>query len=33
VVISHSTRRLTAGLFEYGNLGRVTLKGLPPEQV
>jgi class 3 adenylate cyclase len=28
VVISHSTRRLTAGLFEYCDLGRVTLKGL-----
>jgi len=28
-VISQSTRRLTGGLFEYGNLGRVTLKGLP----
>jgi class 3 adenylate cyclase len=27
VVISHHTRRLTAGLFEYLDLGRVTLKG------
>jgi class 3 adenylate cyclase/predicted ATPase len=27
VVISHHTRRLVAGLFEYLNLGRVTLKG------
>jgi len=29
VVISQSTRRLTRGLFEYANLGRVALKGLP----
>jgi class 3 adenylate cyclase/predicted ATPase len=28
VVISHSTRRLSAGLFEYRDLGRVALKGL-----
>jgi class 3 adenylate cyclase len=28
VVISHSTRRLSAGLFEYRDLGKVTLKGL-----
>src|SRR5467141_3475937 len=28
VVISPSTRRLTSGLFEYGDLGRVVLKGL-----
>ncbi|HEV2551121.1 MAG TPA: adenylate/guanylate cyclase domain-containing protein, partial [Stellaceae bacterium] len=28
VVISHSTRRLTGGLFEYRDLGRVALKGL-----
>jgi class 3 adenylate cyclase/predicted ATPase len=28
VVISHSTRRLTAGAFEYGDLGSVSLKGL-----
>jgi class 3 adenylate cyclase/tetratricopeptide (TPR) repeat protein len=28
VVISQSTRRLTGGLFEYCDLGRVTLKGL-----
>ncbi|HEV2545955.1 MAG TPA: AAA family ATPase [Stellaceae bacterium] len=28
VVISHSTRRLTGGLFEYRDLGRITLKGL-----
>ena len=28
VVISQSTRRLTSGLFEYRDLGRVTLKGL-----
>ncbi len=28
VVISHSTRRLTGGLFEYRDLGSVTLKGL-----
>ena len=28
VVISNSTRRLTAGMFEYGDLGRVKLKGL-----
>ena len=28
VVISPSTRRLTGGLFEYGDLGRVVLKGL-----
>jgi class 3 adenylate cyclase/predicted ATPase len=34
VVISNSTRRLTGGMFEYGDLGRVTLKGLPePVQV
>jgi class 3 adenylate cyclase len=28
VVISHSTRRLTGGMFEYRDLGRVVLKGL-----
>jgi class 3 adenylate cyclase/predicted ATPase len=28
VVISQSTRRLTGGLFEYSDLGRVALKGL-----
>jgi len=28
VIISNSTRRLTGGMFEYGDLGRVTLKGL-----
>jgi class 3 adenylate cyclase/predicted ATPase len=28
VVISNSTRRLTGGIFEYRELGRVTLKGL-----
>jgi class 3 adenylate cyclase/predicted ATPase len=28
VVISHSTRRLAGGLFEYRDLGRVALKGL-----
>jgi len=28
VVIAQSTRRLTGGLFEYRDLGRVTLKGL-----
>jgi class 3 adenylate cyclase len=28
VLISQSTRRLTGGLFEYRDLGRVTLKGL-----
>ena len=28
VVISDSTRRLTGGLFEYRDLGRVALKGL-----
>ena len=28
VVISHSTRRLTGGMFEYRDLGRVALKGL-----
>ena len=28
VIISQSTRRLTGGLFEYRDLGRVTLKGL-----
>jgi class 3 adenylate cyclase/predicted ATPase len=28
VVISQSTRRLTGGMFEYQDLGRVTLKGL-----
>ena len=28
VVISHSTRRLTTGLFEYSDLGRVPLRGL-----
>jgi predicted ATPase len=28
VVISQSTRQLTGGLFEYGDLGRVALKGL-----
>jgi class 3 adenylate cyclase len=28
VVISHSTSRLSAGLFEYRDLGRVALKGL-----
>ncbi len=28
VVISHSTRRLTGGLFEYHDLGRIALKGL-----
>jgi tetratricopeptide (TPR) repeat protein len=28
VVISQGTRRLTGGMFEYHNLGRVTLKGL-----
>jgi class 3 adenylate cyclase len=28
VVISESTRRLTGGMFEYRDLGRVTLKGL-----
>jgi class 3 adenylate cyclase/predicted ATPase len=28
VVISNSTRRLTGGMFEYRDLGRVTLKGL-----
>jgi class 3 adenylate cyclase/tetratricopeptide (TPR) repeat protein len=28
VVVSHSTRRLTGGMFEYRDLGRVTLKGL-----
>lgn len=28
VVISNSSRRLTGGLFEYRDLGRVTLKGL-----
>ena len=28
VVISNSTRRLTGGMFEYQDLGRVTLKGL-----
>jgi len=27
VVISHSTRRLTGGMFEYRDLGRLTLKG------
>ena len=27
VVISHDTRRLTAGMFEYRDLGRLTLKG------
>jgi class 3 adenylate cyclase len=27
VVISHGTRRLTGGMFEYHDLGRVTLKG------
>jgi len=27
VIISHHTRRLTAGLFEYVDLGRITLKG------
>jgi class 3 adenylate cyclase/DNA polymerase III delta prime subunit len=29
VVISDGTRRLTGGLFEYHDLGRVALKGLP----
>ena len=29
VVISQTTRRLTGGLFEYCDLGRVTLKGPP----
>ena len=34
VVISNSTRRLTGGMFEYGDLGRVSLKGLrEPVQV
>jgi hypothetical protein len=34
VVISDSTRLLTGGLFEYRDLGRVTLKGLAePTQV
>jgi class 3 adenylate cyclase/predicted ATPase len=28
VVISHSTRRLTGGMFEYRDLGRAVLKGL-----
>jgi class 3 adenylate cyclase len=28
VVISNSTRRLTGGMFEYGDLSQVTLKGL-----
>jgi class 3 adenylate cyclase len=28
VVISNSTRRLTGGMFEYHDLGKVTLKGL-----
>src|SRR5262249_14467498 len=28
VVISQSTRRLTGGLFEYGDVGRITLKGM-----
>jgi class 3 adenylate cyclase/predicted ATPase len=28
VVICHSTRQLAGGLFEYGDLGRVALKGL-----
>jgi class 3 adenylate cyclase/predicted ATPase len=28
VVISHSSRRLTGGVFEYRDLGKVTLKGL-----
>jgi class 3 adenylate cyclase/tetratricopeptide (TPR) repeat protein len=29
IMISQSTRRLAGGLFEYRDLGRVTLKGLP----
>ena len=29
VVIAQSTRRLTSGLFEYRDLGRLVLKGLP----